>query len=143
MPILDRSSAPQPRPSGCVCNPAVRCYPPIIATPVPEGPLTNDQVNHIIERLQCIIHNNGGGPSPNRGATRQLRPVTLAVGPACHHPTPTGQFPRHWRWIHVQRRRPYGHCGMYPPPPLLGGAKDMTTTVVDTVGTLRRATEAV
>jgi len=63
-------------------------YLPSIATPVPEGPLTSDQVSHIIERLQGIILNNGGGLSLNRAA-RRLRPIPPAVGPACHHPTPT------------------------------------------------------
>jgi len=56
-------------------------YPPSITTPVPEGPLTSDQVTHIIERLQGIILNK---------SARQLRPIPPAVGPACHHPTPTG-----------------------------------------------------
>jgi len=65
-------------------------YPPSIATPALGGPLTNDQINHIIGRLQGTTLNDGGGLSPNRGAARPLRPIPPAVGPGRHHPTPTG-----------------------------------------------------
>jgi hypothetical protein len=92
-------SRPYARPSGCVCNPqspqnpnrgsSGNHYPLSIATPVPEGPLTNEKVNHIIERLQHIILNNGGGLSPNGGAGRQLRPIPPAGGP---HPPPPNAY---------------------------------------------------
>jgi len=103
-----RSFLRRPNPASPAVSPAVSATPqlsqdpnsgppgsrylPSIATPVPEGSLTSDQVNHIIECLQGIILNNGSGLSPNRGAARQLRPIPPAVGPACHHPTLTGHF---------------------------------------------------
>jgi len=96
-PFLDRSSAaPNPAPPAVSAtpqsppNPNSGPSPPGTATPVPEGPLTNDQVNHIIERLQGDILNNGSGLTPNGGAARQLRPIPPAAGPTHHHPTPTG-----------------------------------------------------
>jgi len=99
--FLDRSSAaptpplrlclqPRSSPQNPNSGPSGSRHPQSIATPVPEGLLANDQVNHIIERLQGIILNNGGGLSPNRGAARQLRRIPPAVGRARHHPTPTG-----------------------------------------------------
>jgi len=99
-PFLDRSSAAPTPPLRLCLQPRSRLKTLIadlpgaatIATPAPEGPLTNDQANHTIERLQGIILNNGGGLSPNRGATRQLRPIQPAVGPACHHPTLMGHL---------------------------------------------------
>jgi len=79
-------------PSGCVHNPMVtsnsksspsgNCYPPSITTSVPEGPLTNDQVNHIIQRFQDTILNNGSRLGPNGGAPRLLCPSR-------RHPLPT------------------------------------------------------
>jgi len=82
---LDRASAtptlplllcPQPpvasNPYG---GPSGNRYPPSIPTLAPEGPLTNDQVNYIIQRLKDIILNNRGGLGPNGGAPRQLQPI--------------------------------------------------------------------
>jgi len=84
-PFLDRASATPTLPPGCVRNPTVPSnpngglswnrYPPSIPTPAPEGPLTNDQVNHIIQRLQDIVPNNGGGLGLNGAAPRQLHPI--------------------------------------------------------------------
>jgi len=84
-PFLDRASATPTLPSCCVRNPPVASnphggpsgnhYPPSIPTLAPEGPLTNDQVNYIIQRLQDIILNNRGGLGPNGGAPRQLPPI--------------------------------------------------------------------
>ena len=54
-------------------------YPLSIAIPAPEGPVTNDQDNHIIQCLQNI--NNSGDRSPNGGAARQLQPIVPAGGP--------------------------------------------------------------
>jgi len=67
-------------------------YPPSIATPVPEGPVTNNQVNHIIQPLQNIILNNGG-LSPN-GAARQLQPTLPAGGPPPPPPNAYWNGPR-------------------------------------------------
>jgi len=124
-PFLDRSSAVPTPPLRLSQNPnsgpSGSRYPPRIATPVPEGPPANDQVNHVIERLQCIFLNNGGGPSPNRGAARQLRPILPAVSPT--ERLRDTLFSRHWRWIHAQRRRAFGHSRMYSPPPPLGGRR--------------------
>ena len=128
-PFVDRSSAaPTPAPptlsatpqspQNSNSGPSGNRYPPNIATPAPEGPLTNDQVNHIIERLQDIILNNGGGLSPNGGATRQLRPIPPASGP----PPPPNAYGSPYSngngggFMH-NGGGAYGHGGMYPPPP--------------------------
>jgi len=63
-------------------GPSGNCDPSSVPTPAPEGPLTNDQVNHIIQRLQDTILNNGGRLGPNGGAPRRLCPSR-------HHPLPT------------------------------------------------------
>ena len=130
-PFLDRSSAAptpplrlslQPRSSSQNPNsgPSGSRYPPSIATPVPEGPLTSDQVN---QRLQCIILNNGGGLSPNRGAARQLRPIPPVVGPACHHPTPTGHVIPTALEVDTCTTEEGVRTRMYSSPPPLGGRR--------------------
>jgi len=145
-PFLDRSSAtPKPAPPAVSVTPQFVSkpgshYPPSIATPVPEGPLANDQVNHIIERLRCIILNNGGSPSPNKGAARQLRPIPPAVGPACHHPTPTGHvIPTALEVDTCKTEEGVRTLWGVFAPTAPWGAKDMATIVVDTVDTLTEA----
>ena len=133
---------PNRGPSGSRC-------PPSIATPALGGPLTNDQINHIIGRLRGTTLNGGGGLSPNRGAARQLRPIPPAVGPARDHPTPTGHLIPTALEVDTctmeEGRMDTAGC-IRPHRPLgtsSAGAKDIAPTMVDTVGTLRRATEAV
>ena len=132
-PYVDRSSAaPTPAPPALSATPQSpqhsnsgptgNRYPPSIATPAPEGPLTNDQVNHIIERLQDIILNNGGGLSPNGGATRQLRPIPPAGGPPPPPNTYGTPYPNGNGGGYMHNGGgAYGHGGMYPPPPPRGG----------------------
>jgi len=97
--------------------------PPRIATPALGGPLINDQINHIIGRLQGTNLNDGGGLSPNRGAARQLRPIPPAVGPARHHPTPTGHLIPTALEVDTYTMEEGVRTlrgGMYSPPPPLG-----------------------
>jgi len=84
-PFLDRASATPtlplllcPKPpvaSNPYGGPPANRYTPSIPTLAPEGPLTNDQVNYIIQPLKDIILNNRGGLGPNGGAPRQLQPT--------------------------------------------------------------------
>jgi len=132
-PFVDRSSAaPTPvppavsatpqSPQNANSGPVGNRYPPSIATPAPEGPLTNDQVNHIIERLQDIILNNGGGLSPNGGAARQLRPIPPTGGPPPPSNAYGSPYPNGTAGAYMPNGGgAYGHGGMYPPPPPRGG----------------------
>jgi hypothetical protein len=108
------------------------------ATPPPEGPVTNDQVNHIIERLQGIILNNGGGLRPNGGAARRLRPMQSGVLLTTFRRLRDTSFQRYWRWICTTEEGRTGidtaGCTHLRHPE----ATDMAPMVVDTLGALRR-----
>jgi len=109
------SATPQlsPNPNS---GPSGSRYLPSIATPVPEGPLTSDQVSHIIERLQGIILNNGGRLSLNRMAARQL----WHIPPGSCLPPPNAYGTRYSNSIGGGYMHngggAYRHYGMYPPP---------------------------
>jgi len=61
------------------------CYLLSIPTLAPEGPLTNDQVNYIVQCLKDIILNNHGGLGLNEGAPHQIQPI-LPPPIACRMP---------------------------------------------------------
>jgi len=140
--FLDRSSAaptsplrlclqPRSSPQNPNSGPSGSRYLPSIATPVPEGPLTSDQVNHIIERLQGIIQ-------VRTAEARQLRRIPPAVGRAHHHLTPTGHVIPTALEVDTctteEGRTDIAGC-IRPHRPLGASsatAKDMATMVVDT-----------